>query len=132
MGLYEATTRNSQALKQMSRELDLPVLVLSQLSRAVEQRNDKYPMLSDLRDSGAIEQDADAVFGLYRDAYYALQEEPDCNPGEPEYIEWQERKASRELDVGILKQRGGETGPVTLYCDPATGIIQDIDRRDVA
>lgn len=132
MGLYEATTRNSQSLKQMARELDLPVLVLSQLSRQVEQRGDKRPMLSDLRDSGAIEQDADAVFSLYRDAYYAAQEEPDCNPGEPDFIAWQERVKSRELEVGILKQRGGETGPVTLYCDPATGIIRDMGRRDVA
>lgn len=132
MKLYEATTRNSQAFKQMSRELGLPVMVLAQLSRAVEQRNDKRPMLADLRDSGAIEQDADAVFGLYRDAYYARQEEPDCHPSEPEFLEWQERKNSREFEVCILKQRGGQTGPVTLYCDPATGIIRDYRQEDAA
>lgn len=133
MGLYEATTRNSQHLKQMARELGLPVMVLAQLSRAVEQRQDKHPMLSDLRDSGAIEQDADAVFALYRDAYYAKQEgAPDCHPTEPAFLEWEERCASRQFDVTLLKQRGGETGLVALYCNPATGEIRDIQRSDVA
>lgn len=127
MGLYEATSRNSQGIKQMARELDIPILALVQLSRAVEQRNDKHPMMSDLRDSGAIEQDADVIFGLYREAYYARQETPD--DGDPAALmDWERRCASRALDVDILKQRGGETGRITLYCDPATGIIQDMGR----
>jgi replicative DNA helicase len=128
MGLYEATTKNSQALKGMARELGLPVLVLAQLSRAVESRTDKHPQLSDLRDSGAIEQDADAVFGLYREAYYALQDEPGEGAGAEELLEHQRKQASRALDVDILKQRGGETGRVKLYCDPATGEIADMER----
>lgn len=132
MSLNEKTTANSGALKQMARELKLPVLVLAQLNRAVEQRGDKHPMLSDLRDSGSIEQDADVVFGLYRDAYYAEAEEPDCHESDPAYLKWQERVTSRDLDVDILKNRDGETGRVVLYCDPATGEIRDYDHRSVA
>ena len=128
MGLYEATTRNSQHLKQMARELGLPVMVLAQLSRAVEQRQDKHPMLSDLRDSGAIEQDADAVFALYREAYYAQQQDVD-ELDQGELAEHMRKLESKALDVDVLKQRGGATGRVKLYCDPATGEILDMNRR---
>jgi replicative DNA helicase len=77
----------------MAKELNVPVLCLSQLSRANEQRQDKRPMLSDLRESGSIEQDADVVLGLYRDGYYNQESE---NPNLTEVI--------------VLKNRHGETG----------------------
>jgi len=127
MSKNDEVAANSKALKMTARELKLPMLVLCQLNRGVEQRTDKHPMMSDLRDSGAIEQDADAIFGLYRDAYYAEREEPDCHPSEPEYLDWQKRVVSKTLDVDILKNRDGETARVVLYCDPATGQIENYE-----
>jgi replicative DNA helicase len=121
---YEDVTDISIALKQLSLELEIPVVCLAQLSRRVEERTDKRPMMSDLRDSGGIEQDADAILLLYRDAYYANQEQ---EPGDPvKAMEWASRRESKVLEVAIAKQRGAGTRTVELYCDPATGQIADM------
>ena len=94
----------------MAKELNIPVLALSQLSRAVEQRDDKKPILADLRESGSIEQDADVVMFVFREEYYLLGKEPKM--GTIEYAEWQSKMNDLrgQADLIIGKQRHGPTG----------------------
>ncbi len=105
----------SRGLKTLAKELDVPVLALSQLSRAVEQREDKKPQLSDLRESGSIEQDADIVLFVYREEYYVASQEP-RDPDDPKHAEWMEKmsKVFGLAEVVIAKQRHGATGKVRL------------------
>ena len=102
----------TQGLKALAKELNVPVLALSQLSRQVEQRDNKKPQLSDLRESGSIEQDADVVMFVYREAYYLENKEPTL--GSVEHAEWQQKmdEISRIADIMIGKQRHGPTGNV--------------------
>ena len=104
----------TQGLKALAKELDVPVLALSQLSRQVEQRDNKKPQLSDLRESGSIEQDADVVMFVYREAYYLENKEPTL--GSVEHAEWQQKmdEISRLADIMIGKQRHGPTGNVKV------------------
>ena len=105
-------TRN---LKSLAKELNIPVLCLSQLSRQVEQRDDKRPQLSDLRESGAIEQDADVVMFIYREEYYIERKEP--SSGTEDYQKWQEKMAKihNVAEVLVAKQRHGPIGKVNLH-----------------
>ena len=104
----------TQGLKALAKELDVPVLALSQLSRAVEQRDDKKPQLADLRESGSIEQDADVVMFVYREAYYLERKEPTL--GSIEHAEWQQKmdEISRLAEIMIGKQRHGPTGNIKV------------------
>ena len=108
----------TQGLKALAKDLDLPVLALSQLSRAVEQRDDKRPQLADLRESGSIEQDADVVMFVYREAYYLGRREPAADSS-AEHAEWADKMAAvRNLaEVHVAKQRHGPIGKVALYFD---------------
>ena len=108
----------TQGLKAVAKELDIPVIALSQLSRQVENRDDKRPQLSDLRESGSIEQDADVVMFVYREEYYEGRKEP--SEGTPEHLEWQERMANvhNMAEVIIGKQRHGPIGNVKLQFQP--------------
>jgi replicative DNA helicase len=105
----------TQGLKALAKELSVPVIALSQLSRQVESREDKRPQLSDLRESGSIEQDADIVMFIYREAYYKGRAEP--REGTPEHLTWQEEMEHvRNLaEVIIGKQRHGPIGTVKLH-----------------
>lgn len=105
----------TQSLKALAKDLDVPVLALSQLSRMVEQREDKRPQLSDLRESGAIEQDADVVMFVYREEYYLARIEPKHDT--PEHAAWVEQmeKVHSLAEVVIGKQRHGPIGNVKLH-----------------
>ncbi|MDP3532555.1 MAG: replicative DNA helicase, partial [Alphaproteobacteria bacterium] len=118
----------TRGLKGIAKELGVPVIALSQLSRAVESRDDKRPQLSDLRESGSIEQDADVVMFVYRQQYYLERAEPvqrpdeDNNKFQQRYAQWQEAmgKAVDTAEVIIAKQRHGPVGKVTLRFDGQT------------
>jgi replicative DNA helicase len=122
-------TEITTGLKALAKELNVPILALSQLSRQVENRDDKRPQLSDLRESGSIEQDADVVCFIYREEYYLARKEP--RAGSPEHIEWQDEmdRAHGIAEVIIGKQRHGPTGMVPLQFDANltrfSNLIQD-------
>ena len=107
-------TQITTGLKALAKELNVPIIALSQLSRQVESRDDKRPQLSDLRESGSIEQDADVVIFVYREEYYLKNKEP--KPGTPEYVQWETdmNEMRGKAEVIIAKQRHGPTGSVSL------------------
>ncbi len=107
-------TEITTGLKALAKELGVPIIALSQLSRQVESRDDKRPQLSDLRESGSIEQDADVVLFVYREEYYLKNREP--KPGSEEYLKWETEmnEARAKAEVIIAKQRHGPTGTINL------------------
>ena len=113
----------TRGLKALAKDLNVPVMALSQLSRAVEQREDKRPQLSDLRESGTIEQDSDVVMFVYREQYYLERSEPSQKPEESSehfherHAKWQERceLAHNIAEVIVAKQRHGPIGTVKLH-----------------
>ena len=113
-GRVQEISEITQGLKALAKELNVPVLALSQLSRAVEQRDDKKPQLADLRESGSIEQDADVVMFVFREAYYLERKEP--NLGSVEHAEWQQKmdEIASLADIMIGKHRHGPTGNVKV------------------
>ncbi|MAK12651.1 MAG: replicative DNA helicase [Candidatus Pelagibacter sp.] len=115
----------TQGLKALAKELDVPVIALSQLSRQVEQREDKKPQLSDLRESGSIEQDADVVMFVFREQYYLEKQEP--KPGTAEHVEWQEKMSliHNQAEIIIGKQRHGPTGVIKLEFESAFTKFKD-------
>ncbi|WP_280951735.1 DnaB-like helicase C-terminal domain-containing protein, partial [Bartonella tribocorum] len=126
-------TAITMGLKALAKELNIPIIALSQLSRQVENRTDKRPQLSDLRESGSIEQDADIVLFVYREEYYLKKEEP--KEGSVEYSRWQEtmEKAKGKAVVIIAKQRHGPTGIVPLAFQSDFTRFSDLaDNRSVS
>jgi replicative DNA helicase len=119
----------SSGLKRIAKELEVPVLALSQLSRAVEERPDKRPLLSDLRESGSIEQDADVVMFLYREQYYELRREPDKS-NEPAHEKWRKKleAVAGKADVIIAKNRHGPITTVQLHFDERTTQFYNLAR----
>ena len=128
-GRVQEISEITQGLKALAKELSVPVLALSQLSRAVEQRDDKKPQLSDLRESGSIEQDADVVMFVYREAYYLQGKEP--RPATVEHAEWQAKmnEVSHLAELIIQKQRHGPTGNVMLEFEAMFTKFKDIQNN---
>jgi len=117
-------TEISSAIAEMSKRLDVPILSLAQLNRSVESRDDKRPSLADLRESGAIEQDADLVMFLYREDYYvARQRTSDPNIEADRLRELDSLQGKMEL--AIAKQRNGPLANIDLWCDLACNVIRD-------
>ena len=119
----------TQGLKALAKELGVPVLALSQLSRAVEQRDDKIPQLSDLRESGSIEQDADVVMFVYREEYYLEKRQPKL--GSIEHAEWQSKMSdiSGLAEIIIGKQRHGPTGNIQVEFEGMFTKFKDLKRN---
>ncbi len=128
-GRVQEISEITQGLKALAKELSVPVLALSQLSRAVEQRDDKKPLLSDLRESGSIEQDADVVIFVFREAYYLKNKEP--RPATVEHAEWQAKmnEISHLAELLILKQRHGPTGTIMLEFEEMFTKFKDIQNN---
>ena len=125
-GRVQEISEITQGLKAIAKELSVPVLALSQLSRAVEMRDIKKPQLSDLRESGSIEQDADVVMFVYREAYYLEKQEP--KTATVEHAEWQAKmnEVSNLAEIIIGKQRHGPTGNVMLEFEAMFTKFKDI------
>ncbi len=128
----------SRGLKTLAKELEVPVIALSQLSRAVEQREDKRPMLSDLRESGSIEQDADMVWFVYREDYYVASREPkvpqadDDNKTHEAHAAWmaEMERVHGLAELIIAKQRHGATGKIRLRFEPKITRFSDLADED--
>lgn len=127
----------TRGLKALAKELDIPVVALSQLSRAVEMREDKKPQLADLRESGSIEQDADVVLFVYREEYYHARSEPTRRADESDekfnsrHQRWMERgeEIRNIAEVIVAKQRHGPIGTVELHFDGPFTHFSDLERR---
>ncbi|MCH9845627.1 MAG: replicative DNA helicase [Alphaproteobacteria bacterium] len=127
----------TRQLKGLARELNIPILILSQLSRAVENRDPPIPHLADLRDSGAIEQDADVVAFIYRPEYYLQRQPPERRENETaekfddRYQNYQHRleESRNKAQLHIAKHRHGETGVVDLYFNPEFALFTDLEKR---
>lgn len=128
----------SRGLKTLAKELEVPVIALSQLSRAVEQRDDKRPMLSDLRESGSIEQDADMVWFVYREDYYVAAREPKIPAGDDDmkaheaHAAWaaEMERVHGLAELIVAKQRHGSTGKVRMRFEPKITRFSDLAEGD--
>ena len=128
-GRVQEISEITQGLKALAKELSIPILALSQLSRAVEQRDDKQPQLADLRESGSIEQDADVVMFVYREAYYLERKQPKL--GSIEHAEWQSKMndVNGLADIIIGKQRHGPTGTIKVEFEGIYTKFKDLNKN---
>ena len=137
-GRVQEVSNITRGLKSLAKELNVPILALSQLSRAVEQREDKRPILADLRESGSIEQDADVVMFVYREEYYLDKSEPTQRDNENQesfnerFLKWQDRRnmAEGKAEIIISKQRHGPTGIIQVQFEAKFTRFMDLVQDD--
>ncbi|MDA7546390.1 replicative DNA helicase [Alphaproteobacteria bacterium] len=137
-GRVQEVSNITRGLKSLAKELNVPILALSQLSRAVELREDKRPILADLRESGSIEQDADVVMFVYREEYYLDKSEPTQRDNENQesfnerFLKWQDRRnmAEGKAEIIISKQRHGPTGIVQVQFEAKFTRFMDLVQDD--
>ena len=137
-GRVQEISEITRGLKAIAKELNIPIIALSQLSRQVEQREDKRPQLADLRESGTIEQDSDVVMFIFRESYYLERMEPIKKPDEQNdrynerHQRWRELCESRYniADIIIAKQRHGPTGKIKTHFDPNFTKFSDLTRTE--
>lgn len=129
---YKVVSEISSELKKLARALNIPIISLCQLSRAVEYRTDNVPTLSDLRGSGSIEQDADIVMFLYREAYYLERKKPQDQKSHA-YLEWEEQMMAKhnQAEIIVAKNRNGPVGKKMLWFDPKKGLFKNWDNACV-
>jgi replicative DNA helicase len=129
-GRVQEVSEITQGLKALAKELDVPVVALSQLSRQVESRDDKRPQLSDLRESGSIEKDADIVMFVYREPYYLMREKP--SEGTEEFLMWQEKmnQVDGTAEVIVGKNRHGPVGVARMAFEDRFTRFSDLAEDD--
>ena len=130
-GRVQEVSEITQSLKSLAKELRVPVIALSQLSRQVESRDNKRPQLSDLRESSSIEQDADIVLFVYREHYYEMMSKPDIEKNPEAHKEWVLRtgRIENEAEVIVSKQRHGSTGDVKLSFEGKFTRFGNLEKR---
>ena len=137
-GRVQEVSEITRGLKSIAKELNVPIIALSQLSRQVEQREDKRPQLSDLRESGTIEQDSDVVMFIYRESYYLERMEPIKKPDEDDMkyndrvSRWQQlnNESYNKAEVIIAKQRHGPIGSIKMHFDANFTKFSDLTSKD--
>ena len=129
-GRVQEITEITMSLKALAKELNIPIMVLSQLSRNVEHRDDKRPQLSDLRESGSIEQDADGVIFVHREEYYWALKEPKTTDVSHFDGEEDMAKVRGKADLTIAKHRHGPTGKVVLSFTGELTLFSDLHKGD--
>ena len=137
-GRVQEVSNITRGLKSLAKELNVPILALSQLSRAVEQREDKKPILADLRESGSIEQDADVVMFVYREEYYLDKNEPSQRDNENQesfnerFARWQDKRSAAEgkAEIIVSKQRHGPTGVIQVQFEAKLTRFMDLAQNE--
>jgi replicative DNA helicase len=137
-GRVQEVSNITRGLKSLAKELNVPILALSQLSRAVEQREDKKPILADLRESGSIEQDADVVMFVYREEYYLDKNEPNQRDNENQesfnerFGRWQDKRSAAEgkAEIIVSKQRHGPTGVIQVQFEAKLTRFMDLAQNE--